>query len=107
MVGTKLKDISLLARHIQDIFLYKSGHLEESAIVIPFYIHGCHWVATVRREIHGRVLFLYCDDLNDSCNKTLVKSQLQQTSKEFYPKDAVWINFNSNTYQLHYNEWGP
>ncbi len=87
--------------------LYKPGLTGEPAIAIPCYIHGCHWVAVARREIHGRVLFLYSDDLNDNYTERIVKQQLEQTCEEFYLADAEWINCKSITYAPHFNECGP
>jgi hypothetical protein len=60
-----------------------------------------------RREIHGRVLFLYSDDLNDSYTESIVKHQLQQTCEKFYPADTDWINCKSITYAPHFNECSP
>jgi hypothetical protein len=37
----------------------------EPAIILPCFVHGCHWVSVVRREILGQVYFLFADDLNN------------------------------------------
>jgi hypothetical protein len=87
--------------------LYKPGIIGESAMAIPCFIHGCHWVAAVRREIQGRVIFFYSDDLNDNFTELIVKNLLQNTNKDFYPDNAEWINCGSITYLPHFNECGP
>jgi hypothetical protein len=87
--------------------IYKPGLREESAIAIPCYIHGCHWVALARREIRGNVVFLYSDDLNDNSTENTIKHHMRQTNKEFYPDDAEWINCISITHRPHHNECGP
>jgi hypothetical protein len=45
----------------------------ESVILLPYHIHGFHWVAIARREIQGHVLFLYADDLNCPSTEEMVK----------------------------------
>ena len=87
--------------------LYKPGIIGESAMAIPCFIHGCHWVAAVRREIQGKIIFFYSDDLNDNSTELIVKNLLQNTNKDFYPDNAEWINCGSITYLPHFNECGP
>lgn len=36
----------------------------EPVIILPCFVNGCHWVTVVRREVNGRTLFFYADDLN-------------------------------------------
>ncbi len=87
--------------------IYKPGLRGESGIAIPCFINGCHWVGLVRREINNKVIFLFSDDLNDKSTEINVRNMMQQTDKNFYLDDAVWINCRSITYQPHYNECGP
>jgi hypothetical protein len=87
--------------------IYKPGIRGESGIAIPCFINGCHWVGLVRREIQGKVLFLFSDDLNIKSTELMIKSKMKQTCKTFFPDNAVWINCRSITYQPHYNECGP
>ncbi len=80
----------------------------ESAIILPCFVDGCHWVMVVRREINGAVVFLYADDLNNSTTELDIKNLLsQRTSAEFYPASATWIRCHSYTYRPHSNECGP
>jgi hypothetical protein len=86
--------------------IYKPGLQREPAIAIPCYIHGCYWVVVTRHEIHGRVIFLYSDDLNNVTTEDLVWQHLRNTSTEFFPGDAEWISCRSLTYHPHFNECG-
>jgi hypothetical protein len=87
--------------------IYKPGIRGESGIAIPCFINGCHWVGLVRREIQGKVLFLFSDDLNNKSTELMVKNKMKQACKTFFPDNAKWINCRSITYQPHYNECGP
>jgi hypothetical protein len=80
----------------------------ESAIIIPCFVDGCHWVSVVHREIHNQVIFLYADDLNNPSTETDIKRLLSHsTSNEFYPPSTIWITCTNYTYQPHSNECGP
>jgi hypothetical protein len=79
----------------------------ESAIAIPCFIDDSHWIAVTRREVNGKVLFLYADDVNNPSSELLIKSLLSNTSHEFYPPSATWINCTNYTYHPHSNECGP
>jgi ribonuclease HI len=80
----------------------------EQAIAIPCFIHGCHWIAVVRREIQGRVFFLFSDDMNNSETEKEIKQVLSTTTDEnFYPTTATWIHCKAPTYIPHSNECGP
>jgi hypothetical protein len=72
--------------------IYKPSLQREPAITIPCYIHGCHWVTVARREIHGRVIFPYSDDLNNATTEVSVRQHLTNTITEFFPYDAEWIS---------------
>ncbi len=62
----------------------------------------------VRREIQGRVYFLYSDDLNNPSTEQNIKQLIsQRTCPTFYPTTAKWINCRSSTYYPHSNECGP
>jgi hypothetical protein len=77
-------------------------------ILIPCHVQGSHWIGIVRKLIDNRVHFFYADDLNQSTVETSVRTLLQtQTSKQFYPNNAVWVHCNSITYRPHSNECGP
>ena len=73
----------------------------EPAIIIPCFIHGCHWVIVVRREILGEVRFLYADDLNNPNTEGEIKKLLStgNTCPEFHPPRARWISCWNYTYQ--------
>ncbi len=80
----------------------------ETAIDIPIHVHGSHWVALVRREHQGRVIFLYADDLN--CPKTehsIQKLLRDHADERFYPPTSQWLHCKSSTYLPHSNECGP
>lgn len=80
----------------------------EQAINIPIHVHGSHWVALVRREYQGRVLFLYADDLNCTKTERSIKKLLQDhADRTFFPPTAQWLHCNSITYLPHTNECGP
>jgi len=81
----------------------------EPAIIIPCFIHGCHWVIVVRREIIGEVRFLYADDLNNPNTEGEIKKLLStgNTCPEFHPPRARWISCWNYTYVPHSNECGP
>lgn len=55
----------------------------ESAISIPCHVNNCHWVAVTRREVGGKVLFLYADDTNNSTTKLMVKNILSSSHPVF------------------------
>jgi hypothetical protein len=50
--------------------------LESETILIPYRIHGSHWVAIARRIVNREILFLYADDLNSA--------QTEESSKPTY-----------------------
>jgi hypothetical protein len=80
----------------------------ESAIILPCFVDGCHWVIVVRREIEGHVKFYYADDLNNGNTETDIKNLLSNnTSQEFYPPSASWTRCLNYTYRPHSNECGP
>jgi hypothetical protein len=80
----------------------------EPCILIPAFINECHWVAITRREIHNKVIFLYCDDMNNTNTEADIKHFLKHnTSQEFYPPTTIWINCKSTCYFPHSNECGP
>jgi hypothetical protein len=80
----------------------------ESAIILPCFVEGCHWVIVVRREVEGRVLFLYADDLNSITTEANIKELLStKTSSAFYPPSTKWIKCKNFTYRPHSNECGP
>jgi hypothetical protein len=71
-------------------------------------VDGCHWLTVVRREVHGTVLFLYADDLNNMATEVSIRTLLAtKTSSEFYPATAQWIQCSNLTYRPHSNECGP
>jgi hypothetical protein len=77
-------------------------------MILPCFVNGCHWVVDVRREIKGKVLFLYADDLNSITMEANIKELLStKTSSAFYPPSAKWIKCNNVTYRPHSNECGP
>jgi hypothetical protein len=79
----------------------------ESAIAIPCYLHNCHWVALVRREIGRRVTFCYSDDLNCPSTETEMRHLLaNNTCPRFFPRHGRWIKCKSFTYSPHSNECG-
>jgi hypothetical protein len=81
----------------------------EPVIIIPCFIHNCHWVTVVRREISGEVRFLYADDLNNPTTEEVIKRLLStsNTSSSFHPPGASWISCRNYTYVPHSNECGP
>jgi len=82
--------------------------LSEPTILIPCHVNGNHWVALVRRILHGRIYFLYSDDMNHLPTEYKLKQLIETTaSKEFYPTNAIWINCKSTTFRPHSNECGP
>jgi len=78
----------------------------ESAVAIPCHVNNNHWVAVTRRELHGEVIFLYADDLNQASTEAQVQSTLSSSNIEFYPTTAKWINCKNFTYLPHSNECG-
>jgi hypothetical protein len=76
------------------------------SITIPCHVHGCHWVAITRREIDGRVVFLYTDDMNNLVTETQVRSTLSSGDAQFFPATASWITCQNYTYQPHFNKCG-
>jgi hypothetical protein len=78
-------------------------------IMIPIHVHGFHWVALTRRQINGRIYFLYSDDMNSPNTHDTIKTQYSTefTDPNFNPPDSIWINCTSNTYLPHSNECGP
>ncbi len=84
---------------------YKEG---EPAIAIPCFINNNHWVAVVRREIQGGVLFLYSDDMHCPSTELTLRSLLRHhTDTTFYPRHTQWINCHSQTYIPNSIECGP
>lgn len=81
----------------------------EPAIIIPCYVHNCHWVIVVRRVVRGQVLFLFADDLNNSSTEAEVRQLLSSsnTNSSFFPPQARWISCRNYTYIPHSNECGP
>jgi hypothetical protein len=80
----------------------------ESAIILPCFVDGCHWVVVVRREVEGRVLFLYADDLSNITTEANIKELLStKTSSAFYPPLTKWIKCKNFTYRPHSNECSP
>jgi len=80
----------------------------ESAVILPCFVDECHWVIIVRREINGRVIFLYADDLNQASTERELKNLISaKTSSTFYPPSTEWIKCINYTYQPHSNECGP
>jgi len=81
----------------------------ESAIIIPCFVDGCHWVTVVRREVNNQVYFLFADDLYNSRTEQDMKRLLstEHTSETFYPLSAKWIACRNYTYIPHSNECGP
>jgi len=80
----------------------------EKEILIPCHVDGCHWVATVRGEIKGPVIFYYSDDLNHLTTELSMKSLLKNnTCNSFYPPNAIWVHCKSFTYRPHSNECDP
>jgi hypothetical protein len=80
----------------------------DPVIILPCFVNGCHWVTVVRREVNGRTLFFYADDLNQPATEQLVKNLLfQHAPTNFFPTTATWINCINYTYRLHSNECGP
>jgi len=80
----------------------------ESAIILPCFVNGCHWVTVVRREVAGQVIFLYADDLNQSSTERFLKNLLfSDAPEDFYPASAIWVNCINFTYAPHSNECGP
>jgi len=76
-------------------------------ILIPCHVNNCHWVAIVRRIIHGRITFLYADDMNHEPTEMALRALLRHhTDDEFYPSSAQWIKCHSTTYSPHSNECG-
>ncbi len=57
--------------------------------------------------MNGQVIFFYADDLNCPSSELLIKGLLSNTSEEFYPPSALWINCTNYTYRPHSNECGP
>jgi hypothetical protein len=78
----------------------------ESAIILPCFVDGCHWVNVVRREVNGQVLFLYADNLNRPTTEQFIRDLLSQNA-DFFPATASWINCINYTYRPHSNECGP
>jgi hypothetical protein len=79
----------------------------EKVIAIPCFSDTCHWVALVRREYKGHIIFLYADDLNNPSTEFFIRETLSKTDDKFYPPDAHWINCHNFTYHPHSNECGP
>lgn len=81
----------------------------EPVIIIPCFVHGGHWVIVVRREIEGKVQFLFVNDLNSTRTESAIKSLLsaRNTSPEFHPENSQWVTCKNFTYQPHSNECGP
>jgi hypothetical protein len=81
----------------------------EPAIILPCYVHGCHWVSVVRREILGQVYFLFADDLNNTSTEEEIKQLLStaNTCLSFHPPSAQWISCTNYTYIPHSNECRP
>jgi hypothetical protein len=81
----------------------------EPVIIIPCFVHGCHWVVVVHREINGEVIFLFADDLNSIQTENEVKQLLSatNTSQDFYPPRSRWISCWNYTYMPQSNECGP
>jgi len=78
----------------------------ESVIAIPCFVHDCHWVAVTRREVAGRILFLYADDLNSPTTEASVRQMFSMCGKDFFPDSAVWVTCKNYTYSPHSNECG-
>jgi hypothetical protein len=78
----------------------------EPAILIPCHVNGCHWVAVTRREIQGRVIFLYADDMNSPSTEKVVLQTLSTSNHDFYPSSTLWITCKNTTYLPHSNERG-
>ena len=72
-------------------------------ILIPIHIDESHWVAVSRQSFNDKIIFLYADDLNSSITEKHVKQHLchQNTSSEYFPLHANWINCRSITYHPH------
>jgi hypothetical protein len=80
----------------------------EQAIAIPYFVNNNHWVPVVRREINGRTIFLYSDDLNVADTKHSIQALMStQTDSEFYPPTTQWIHCKSIPYIPHSNKCGP
>jgi hypothetical protein len=102
-------------RNLQPWFAYSASSrrpdhpmLSEPTILIPCHVNGNHWVALVQRMLHGRIYFLYSDDMNHPPTEYKLKQLFETTaSKEFYPTNAIWINCKSTTFNPHSNECGP
>lgn len=59
----------------------------EPCILIPIHIHNCHWIALSRREINDKVIFMYCDDMNNRNDAADIKHIIQnKTDKKILPK---------------------
>lgn len=83
--------------------------LASKTILIPYHIHGSHWVAVARKIVNDEIYFLYADDLNLAQTEESVKSYLSthNTSMQFNPTTSKWINCVNYTYHPHSNECGP
>jgi hypothetical protein len=88
--------------------IYRPHTTGEPTIFIPCFINNNHWTALVRRELNGRVLFLYADDMNcPSTEASIQRTFHQQTDPSFYPPATEWITCHTTTYSPHSNECGP
>jgi hypothetical protein len=82
--------------------------LGESAMAIPCFVQGNHWVGLVRREVLGKIKFLYADALNNSSVEHQIKALITKgTNKQFCPPSADWITSKNLMYTPHSNECGP
>jgi hypothetical protein len=61
----------------------------EPCILIPIHIHNCHWIALSRKEINNKVIFIYCDDMNNQNDaadiKHIIQTKLMKTSAQKMP----------------------
>ncbi len=102
----------------EQFFLHPSSHrhsrtsgfkpqISDPVIMIPCHINDNHWVAVVRRNMNWNISFWYSDDFNSASTFDSVKALLTNTSLEFAPPNATWIQCRSYTYHPHSNECGP
>lgn len=82
---------------------------DSATILIPFHVHGAHWVTIARWMVSGRTYFLCSDNLNSARTEALIRDYLLSlnTLFEFNPPDSIWINCRGFTYYPRSNECGP
>jgi len=78
-------------------------------IIIPLHVNSSHWTSIIRKRIDERIIFFYCDDLNNKSQESDIRRlyNYSNTSPIFHPPNSQWIVCSSYTYLPHSNECGP